>query len=93
MTKEERQKEIVKVQQSKGQLLASIEKVEKYLPLEDFKDYCDAIYTAVAYQDIICLLINCNNEQLEDESFKNKTMKDLYEENIISEDFYKSLSD
>ena len=53
MTKEERQKEIVRFQQSKGQLLASIEKVEKYLPLEDFKDYCDAIYTAVAYQDII----------------------------------------
>ena len=53
MTKEERQKEIVKIQQSKGQLLASIEKVEKYLPLEDFKDYCDAIYTAVAYQDVI----------------------------------------
>ena len=53
MTKEERQKEIVKVQQSKGQLLASIEKVEKYLPLEDFKDYCDSIYTAVAYQDLI----------------------------------------
>ena len=53
MTKEERQKEIVKFQQSKGQLLASIEKVEKYLSLEDFKDYCDAIYTAVAYQDVI----------------------------------------
>ena len=53
MTKEERQKEIVKFQQSKGQLLASIEKAEKYLPLEDFKDYCDAIYTAVAYQDVI----------------------------------------
>ena len=57
MTKEERQKEIVKVQQSKGQLLASIEKVEKYLPLEDFKDYCDAIYTAVAYQDTILKLL------------------------------------
>ena len=53
MTNEERQKEIIKFQQSKGQLLASIEKVEKYLPLEDFKDYCDAIYTAVAYQDVI----------------------------------------
>ena len=57
MTKEERQKEIVKFQQSKGQLLASIEKAEKYLPLEDFKDYCDAIYTAVAYQDIILKLL------------------------------------
>ena len=53
MTNEERQKEITKFQQSKGQLLASIEKAEKYLPLEDFKDYCDAIYTAVAYQDVI----------------------------------------
>lgn len=57
MTKEERQKEIVKFQQSKGQLLASIEKAEKYLPLEDFKDYCDAIYTAVAYQDVILKVI------------------------------------
>lgn len=53
MTNEERQKEITKFQQSKRQLLASIEKIEKYLPLEDFKDYCDAIYTAVAYQDVI----------------------------------------
>ena len=51
--KEERQKEITKFQQSNGQLLASIEKIEKYLPLEDFKDYCDAIYTVVAYQDVI----------------------------------------
>ena len=53
MANEEKQKEIIKFQQSKGQLLASIEKIEKYLPLEDFKDYCDAIYTAVVYQDII----------------------------------------
>ena len=64
MTKEERQKEIVKFQQSKGQLLASIEKVEKYLPLEDFKDYCDAIYTAVAYQDTILKLIKFPDEKL-----------------------------
>ena len=44
-------------------------------------------------KDIICILIGCTRDQLENESFKNKTMKDLYEENIISEDFYKSLSD
>ncbi len=44
-------------------------------------------------KDIICLLIGCSRDQLENESFKSKTMKDLYEENIISEDFYKSLSD
>ena len=63
MTKEESQKEIVKFQQSKGQLLASIEKVEKYVPLEDFKDYCDAIYTAVAYQDGILKAIKFPDKQ------------------------------
>ena len=63
MTKEERQKEIVKIQQSKGQLLASIEKVEKYLPLEEFKDYCDAIYTAVAYMQKIQKQIKDSNEE------------------------------
>ena len=63
MTKEERQKEIVKIQQSKGQLLASIEKVEKYLPLEDFKDYCDSIYTAVAYQDVILKAIKSPDKE------------------------------
>ena len=53
MTKEERQKEIVKFQQSKGQLLASIEKVEEHLNSQDFKDYCDYIYSAVAHIDTI----------------------------------------
>ena len=63
MTNEERQKEIIKFQQSKGQLLASIEKVEKYLPLEDFKDYCDSIYTAVAYQDVISKAIKSPDKE------------------------------
>lgn len=63
MTNEERQKEIVKFQQSKGQLLASIEKIEKYLPLEDFKDYCDAIYTAVTYQDVILKAIKFSDKK------------------------------
>ena len=57
MANEERQKEITKFQQSKGQLLASIEKIEDYLSLEDFKDYCDSIYTAVAYQDTVLKLL------------------------------------
>ena len=63
MTKEERQKEITKFQQSKGQLLASIEKIEDYLPLEDFKDYCDAIYTAVAHQDVILKAIKSPDKE------------------------------
>lgn len=44
-------------------------------------------------KDIVCLLIGCTREQLEDEEFKNKTMEDLYEEKIITENFYKSLLD
>ena len=63
MANEERQKEIVKFQQSKGQLLASIEKIEDYLPLEDFKDYCDAIYTAVAYQNKILKLLKSSDKK------------------------------
>lgn len=63
MTTEERQKEITKFQQSKGQLLASIEKIEKYLPLEDFKDYCDSIYTAVAYQDVVLKAIKSPDKE------------------------------
>ena len=63
MTKEERQKEITKFQQSKGQLLASIEKIENYLPLEDFKDYFDSIYTAVAHQDIILKLLKSPDKE------------------------------
>ena len=69
MANEEKQKEIVKFQQSKGQLFASIEKVEKYLPLEDFKDYCDAIYTAVAYQDVILKAIKFPDK--EDDTFNS----------------------
>ena len=64
MIKEERQKEITKFQQSKGQLLASIEKIEKYLPLEDFKDYCDSIYTAVAYQDVVLKAIKSPDKEI-----------------------------
>ena len=63
MANEERQKEITKFQQSKGQLLASIEKIEKYLPLEDFKDYCDSIYTAVAYQDVVLKAIKSPDKE------------------------------
>ena len=69
MTNEERQKEITKFQQSKGQLLASIEKIEKYLPLEDFKDYCDSIYTAVAYQDVVLKAIKSPDK--EDDTFNS----------------------
>lgn len=51
--KEERDKELSILAQSKGQLEASINKVEKHLSKEDFHDYCDAIYTCIAYNQKI----------------------------------------
>ena len=50
---EETSKKLLKFQQSKGQLLASIEKVEEHLDSQDFKDFCDYIYSAVAHIDTI----------------------------------------
>lgn len=44
-------------------------------------------------KDIVCLLIGCTREQLEDEDFKKKTMEDLYKEGFITKDFYESLPD
>lgn len=36
-----------------GQLESSIAKIEKYLNKEEFKDYCDSIYSSIAYWRII----------------------------------------
>lgn len=44
-------------------------------------------------KDIVCLLIGCTREQLENREFKNKTMEDLYKEGYITKDFYESLPD
>lgn len=52
-TNEDKNKVVNSLQQSKGQLEASVSKVEPFLDSEDFKDYCDAIYTCVAYQQKI----------------------------------------
>ena len=46
-------KQVQILTQSTGQLKASINKVEDYLSDEEFKDYCDHIYSAVAYQNLI----------------------------------------
>ena len=32
-----------------GQLEASIDKIDEYLDLEDFKEYCDSISVAITY--------------------------------------------
>lgn len=56
-------KEVVIIKQSKGQLEASIQKVEPYLDIEEFKDYCDSVHTCLAYQDtIIKKLKDLDNE-------------------------------
>lgn len=39
----------VQINQTKGQLEASVSKVEPYLNQDEFADYCDALYTCVAY--------------------------------------------
>lgn len=51
--KEDIDKAITVLRQSKGQLEASIQKVEPHLNIEEFKDYCDSIHTCLAYQDTI----------------------------------------
>lgn len=43
----------IKIKQTIGQLEASIRKVEPYLTMDEFKEYCDSIQTAVTYWKII----------------------------------------
>lgn len=50
---ENTEKDIKLIQQSKGQLEASIDKVRTYLTDEEFRDYNDALYTCVGYQQLI----------------------------------------
>lgn len=38
----------IQILQTIGQLEASINKVEPYLDIEDFKDYCDSTYSVIA---------------------------------------------
>lgn len=63
MTNEEKDKELKILTQSKGQLEASITKVDKHLSGSDFEDYCDAIYTCVAYIQKIQKQIKDSNEE------------------------------
>ena len=49
MNEEEKRKIQQQVAQSKGQLEASINKVEEYLNREEFEDYCDAMATCTTY--------------------------------------------
>lgn len=49
MNEEEKRKILQQVAQSKGQLEASINKVEEYLNREEFEDYCDAMATCTTY--------------------------------------------
>ena len=49
MNEEEKRKIQQQVAQSKGQLEASINKVEEHLNREEFEDYCDAMATCTTY--------------------------------------------
>lgn len=36
-----------------GQLEASITKIEPLLPLEDFQEYCDSVYSAITHWRVL----------------------------------------
>ena len=42
-------------------------------------------------KDIICLLINCTREQLEDESIKSLSLQELADKGLISKEFLNNL--
>lgn len=42
-------------------------------------------------KDIVCLLIGCSREQLEDESIKSLSLQELADKSIISKEFVNSL--
>ena len=42
-------------------------------------------------KDIICILVNCNREQLEDESIKSLSLQELANKGIINKEFIKNL--
>ena len=42
-------------------------------------------------KDIICILINCNREQLEDESIKSLSLQELADKGLISKEFLNNL--
>lgn len=58
MTTEQKQKEILKLKQSKGQLEASIAKLEPYLQEHEFKDYNDYLYSAITFITIAIKRLN-----------------------------------
>ena len=62
----------VQIQQTIGQLEASINKVEPYLSVEDFKDYCDSTYTSISYWRVILR----NTRQGDVEELINPLVKD-----------------
>ena len=42
-------------------------------------------------KDIICMLINCTREQLEDESIKSLSLQELADKGLISKEFLNNL--
>lgn len=42
-------------------------------------------------KDIVCILLNCTREQLEDESIKSLSLQELADKGIISKEFINNL--
>ena len=60
-TEQEKTKALQSIVQSKGQLEASINKVEDHLNREEFEEYCDAMATCTTYMTKIQKRIKDSN--------------------------------
>lgn len=70
--------------------------LEQFLNNETPKSYLyDDIFKIKKFadklKDIICLLINCTKEQLEDESIKSLSLQELADKGLISKEFLNNL--
>ena len=80
------------------QILTNFPKMDNEKVIKDLdKEYYNNKFVikkfADTLKDIVCLLIGCTREQLEDQNFKSLSMEDLYIEGIITKEFYESLPD
>ena len=69
----------------------SIEEHFNSFIIRDYKVQWQIKKFADKLKDIICLLINCTREQLEDESIKSLSLQELADKGLISKEFLNNL--
>ena len=53
----------VQIKQTIGQLEASIDKIEPLISLEEFRDYCDGVATAITFWKVELKKLNTKDDQ------------------------------